>query len=275
MPLLLGVLAAVLVGVSDTLGRSTTRRANAVSHVATAMAIGIVIAVVASLVLGSQWRWDDMINGGLSGLLVAGGLGVMYRGMAESSAAVVSPIAAVFAALIPLVWDIISGLRPGQQVSIGCAVAITSLALTTFNPDLGDRVKPGVLYGIVAGLLFGAGVIFVADTAEASGAWPAVAQRVIGFVLMASVARRQKLPVFLPGNLRSLGLLSGLFGTLGMVSWVVGAQKGDLGTVSVAGSMFPAVVAVLSATFDDDQLRWWQGIGIFGAIAGMALIALA
>lgn len=238
------------------------------------MSIGVVISLTAALAMGSEWRIADIVSGGISGLLVAGGLGVAYRGMADSSAAVVSPISAVFAALLPLVWDIIDGLRPGALVSVGCAIAIASLALTTFNPELGGKVRIGVLYGILAGLLFGGGVVFVANTAEASGVWPAVSQRIVGFLLMAAVATRRSLPVFLPGPLRKIGWLSGLFGTCGMISWVIGSQRGDLGTVSVAGSMYPAVVAVLAASFDDDQIRWWQGIGIFGAIGGMALIAL-
>lgn len=275
MPIVLGILAAVLVGVSDTLGRASARRANSVSHVATAMSIGIPITLVAALLMGDEWRTADVISGALSGTLVAGGLGVAYRGMADSSAAVVSPISAVFAALIPLAWDIIGGLRPGLTVSIGCAIAIGSLGLTTFNPELSDRVRVGVLYGVLAGFMFGFGVVFVADTAEASGVWPTFSQRLVGFALMAVVASRRSLPVFLPDGLLKVGLFSGVFGTLGMISWVIGAQRGDLGTVSVAGSMFPAVVAVLAATFDDDQLRWWQGVGIIGAIVGMALIALA
>ncbi len=275
MPILLGVLAAVLVGISDVLGRATTRRANSVSHVSTAMSIGIVISLAAALALGSEWRTGDILSGALSGVLVAGGLGVAYRGMADSSAAVVSPISAVFAALIPLVWDIFGGLRPGLLASAGCAIAITSLAFTTFNPDLSGKIRNGVMYGLLAGFMFGTGVVFVAGTAEESGVWPAFSQRIVGFVLMATIANRRSLPVFLPGRLLKLGLLSGVFGTLGMMSWVLGSQSGDLGTVSVAGSMFPAVVAVLAATFDDDQLRWWQGIGIFGAIVGMGLIALA
>ena len=68
----------------------------------------------------------------------------------------------------------------------------------------------------------------------------------------------------------------GLFfaGALGMVCWSICSQRGDLVTVSVVSSTSPAVVAVLAVAFDEDQVRWWQAIGIAGAIAGTALIAL-
>ena len=274
MTIFLGVLSAVFIGFSDTLGRFSTRRANAISHIATAMAIAIVLTLAGTLVVDSQFLRADVLSGAVSGIFMSAGLGVVYRGMADTSAAIVSPISAVFAALGPLAWDIAFGLRPSLIVSLGCGLAIAALALTTFNPDLGDRAKLGLFYGVGGGLLFAAGIISVADTSEASGVWPVVAQRVVGCALMVSIALKQKLPVVLPGSLLKFGLLSGLCGGLGMMAWTVGAQRGDLGVVSVTASMYPAFVALLAAKFDDDQLHWWQGIGIAITIGALALIAL-
>lgn len=274
VPIVLGVLASFLIGVSDTLGRSAAKRASGVSHVSTAMLIGSATALVASLALGGEIIAKDMLLGAVSGLLVATALTQMYEGMAKSSSAIVSPIAAVFAALVPLLWDIAGGARPSGLALLGCAVAILSLVLTTLSPVLGTAVRVGVTYGVVSGVLFGISVATVGDTSEASRAWPAVSQRSVGFVAMAVWARVQGVPILLPAKIRRLGWLSGLIGTLGVVSFVVGAQRGNLGEVSVAASMFPAVVVVLSTIFDDDHLRWWQGVGVAGAIAGTALIAL-
>ncbi|MGI9606944.1 MAG: EamA family transporter [Acidimicrobiales bacterium] len=274
MPVLFGLAASLLVGISDTLGRFTTRRATAVSQVATAMIIGVPTAALVAVVAGHDLIGSDLARGLASGLLLSTALAVMYRGMADSSAAIVSPLAAVFAALVPLTWDIVRGLRPNAVVLAGCAVAVAALALTTFNPDIGEGVRRGLALGVVAGALFGASIIFVGETSDASGAWPAAAQRLMGTVTMIAVARAQGAPVLLPRSLMRLGLLSGAVGTVGIVFLTIGAQRGDLGIVSVAGSMFPAVVAVLSALFDDDQLRWWQLVGIGAAVGGMAMIAL-
>lgn len=274
MPVLFGLAASLLIGISDTLGRFTTRRASAIAHVATAMLIGVPTAAIVSAVAGHEVIRGDIVSGLASGLLLSTALAVMYRGMADSSAAVVSPIAAVFAALVPLGYDIARGLRPGPVVLVGCALAIVSLALTTFNPNLGHGIRRGLLLGVASGVLFGASIILVGETAEASGGWPVAAQRGMGAVTMVALARMSNAPAVLPASLMRLGLLSGIAGALGLVSLAVGAQSGDLGIVSVAGSMFPAVVAVLSALFDDDQLRWWQLLGIASAIAGMAMIAV-
>ena len=275
MPILLGVLASLFIGVSDTFGRASARRADSISHVGTQMLTGAVVALPMVAILGSSFIGRDVLSGAVSGVLIAGGLSVVYRGMAVASSAVVAPLAAVLAALIPLIWDLVSGTRLETLEWVGSAVAITSLGLTTFDPDLGDRVRAGLVLAITGGILFGLSVAFAADTSEDSGAWPAVSQRLTGFLAMVPLALSRSIPVFLPAGVRRFGVLGGVAGALGMVCWIIGGQRGDLGTVSVVSSTYPAVVAVLAVAFDEDRVRWWQAVGIAGAIAGSGLIALA
>lgn len=274
MPILLGALASLFIGISDTFGRSGAKRANSFSVVTMSMAVGVPITAFVSLVVGGDLIGRDLLFGAISGLLIATGLGVNYRGMAETSAAIVSPISAVLAALFPLLWDVLGGARPSALAWIGCVVALAALGFTTFNPNLGGRVAAGVAFGLFSGVLFGAGVTFLGETMEDSGSWPIVAQRTFGMLAVAALARSQRAPLVMPKAVRHHGLFAGLAGGVGMVCLIIGTQTGDLGEVAVAGSMFPAVVAVLSAIFDGDELRWWQGIGIAGAILGTALIAL-
>lgn len=274
MPILLGALSSLLIGISDTLGRSVSRRVNSVTHVATAMLAGILIALAIALAAGHEWISSDMVRGAVSGVLLAIALALMYRGMAISSAAVTSPLVAVFVGLIPLLWDLVRGATLSTMALLGCAMALVSLVLTTFNPNLGTRIRPGLLYGFASGLLFGVALITVGETSEASGAWPAVSQRVAGFAALVLFASRRAVPIFTPTRLLPLSVISGIAGTAGIVAFVIGAQKGDIGVVSVAGSMFPAVVVVLSTIFDDDEVRWWQALGIAGSIGGLSLIAL-
>lgn len=275
MPILFGILASLFVGVSDSFGRASSRRADSVSHVSTQMLVGAVISFPAAFAFGSTWIPRDVLSGVLSGVLVASGLALVYRGMAESSAAIVSPTAAVLGALLPLGWDLAGGTELVPLAAVGCGVAVLSLALTTFNPDLGDRVMRGMVMAIGGGILFGLAVVFVADTSEASGVWPAASQRLGGFAAMLMLAQRRGVPAFLPPTVRRFGVLGGIAGAFGMMFWVIGGQRGDLGTVSVVASTYPAVVALLSTIFDGDQIRWWQGIGIGGAVVGTALIAFS
>lgn len=238
------------------------------------MIVGVAAALPAVLVVSSSFIGRDVFRGLISGLILAVGLAIVYRAMADSSSAIAAPTAAVLAALVPLVWDLIGGTRLSGLETLGCLIALASLVLTTVNPALGDRVRAGLSLSLVGGVLFGISIVVAADTSEASGAWPAVSQRAGGFMLMAVLAKMRRVPVLLPAGVRRFGVAGGIAGALGMVCWIVGSQIGDVGTVSVVGSTYPAVVVVLASRFDDDQVRWWQGLGIAGAIAGSALIAL-
>lgn len=275
MPIVLGVFASLFIGLSDTFGRASSRRADSISHVSMQMLIGVVVSLPAVVLLGSTFMGRDVISGAVSGIFVAAGLAAVYRGMALSSAAVVSPAAGVIGALLPLAWDLAGGTRLVTLEIVGCVIAIAALGLTTFNPDLGDRVRTGLLFAIGGGICFGLAVVFAADTSAASGAWPAVSQRAAGFVAMIPLALHRKVPIFLPTGVRKFGVGGGIAGAVGMICWIIGGQRGDLGTVSVVSSTYPAVVAFLSVRFDGDHLRWWQAIGIGGAIIGSALIAFA
>lgn len=274
MPILLGVLASLAIGVSDTCGRASAKRADSVSHVSVQMIVGTIVAVPVALVLGSQLIGVDVIKGALSGVCVAVGLSIVYKAMSEASSAVVAPTAAVLAAVLPLAWDLIGGTRLAPLAAVGCGVALVSLGLTTFDPDLGDRIWAGLLWALVGGAFFGLSIVFVGDTSADSGAWPAAIQRFTGFLAMVVLARRRNVPLGLPRGVRRFGVLGGIAGAVGMVAWAIGAQQGDLGTVSIAAATYPAVVAVLTL-FDGDRLRWWQALGIAGAIIGTILIAVA
>ena len=274
MPLLLGVLASLFIGISDTCGRASSRRADSISHVATQMLVGVAVTWPLVIALGSEPIARDLWSGAGSGVAVACGLAIVYHAMAAASSSVVAPIAAVIAALVPLVWDLLTGASLTPLGAIGCLLAVASLALSSMTGDLGDRLRSGVVLAVAGGSMFGLAVVLVADTSEASGAWPANIQRLTGFISMIVLARVRNVPLFLPAGVRRFGIAGGIAGGLGMVAWAVGAQQGDLGTVSVVSSTYPAVVVVLATLFDDDTIRWWQALGIVGAIAGTALIAI-
>lgn len=275
MPILLAAFASLFIGLSDTFGRASSRRAESISHVATQMLTGTVVTIPLLWAIDSTFIRADVISGAVSGVLIGAGLAVVYRAMALSSAAIVAPAAAVLAALLPLGWDLVGGARLVSLEIIGCVIAIASLALTTFNPDLGDRVRQGLLLGIAGGVLFGLSIVFAVDTSDASGVWPALSQRWFAFVAMVPLALQRSVPLLLPAHVRRFGVAGGVAGALGMVCWIVGSRLGDIGTVSVVSSTYPAVIAVLATRFDEDQVRWWQAIGIAGTIAGSACIALA
>ncbi len=274
MSLILGVFASVLIGISDTCGRASARRADSISHVTMQMAVGAVAALPVALVMRSSLIAKDLGQGAVSGVFIALGLAIVYRAMADSSSAIAAPTAAVLGAIIPLAWDLIGGAELTTLAALGCVIALVSLALTTYTPGAADSTRRGLGLAVVGGVFFGLSIAFGADTDPDSGAWPAVAQRGVGFLAMALLASARGVPRLLPPGVRKFGVWGGLAGSLGMICWIIGAQQGDLGVVSVVASTYPAVVAVLATKFDDDTIEPHQVLGIGGAIAGTILIAL-
>lgn len=275
MPIILGVLASFFIGVSDTAGRASARRASAISHVSTQMAVGIFVAFPAVLLVDSAWVWSDAISAALSGVFIALGLSIVYRAMADSSSAIAAPLAGVLAALIPLGWDLLGGTAITALTLVGSAIAIVSMAIVTFDPFLdGSTIRKGVAWALIGGIFFGVSNTLAGNTSELSGAWPAVLNRGFGFLALIPLVLSSRVPMFLKPPVLRIGVLGGFAGAFGTLAFVIGAQQGNLGTVAVLAATYPAVIVVLTSIFDDDHIRWWQAIGVAGAVAGTVLIAL-
>lgn len=275
MTVLFGVMSSLLIGVSDYFGRWATRRSVAVTTVIAMLGTGAVVSLVLIAIVPSAYTGRDFGLGAASGALVGTALALLYAGMARSSTAVVSPVVALGAVLVPVVFDIATGASLESLQIVGFAVAIASLVVTTFSPDLGDRVSTGLAFGSAAGLVFGVALLLIGRTDIDSGMWAAFGQRSVGVVFMLIFATVTSQPLVLPKALRSRGAAAGVFGILGIGCYIAGAQRGSLAVVAVTGSMFPAVTAVLAAWRDHDVLRWWQLVGIAGVITGLGLIAAA
>jgi drug/metabolite transporter (DMT)-like permease len=273
VPIVLGALASILIGCADFLGRYGTRRSNAVTATTGALLGGAAVAVAALLVVPGTFGSRDVLLGAASGLVVGMALALLYEAMATSSAAIAGPLVALGAAFIPLAWDVGQGNTPSGLVAIGAGVAIASLLLVMYSPDLRGSLRRGIGLSLVSAVLFGVAFTLVGAAAEGSGAWAPAAQRVVALAVMAGVATFRRVPRVPPPGLRGPMLVSGACGSLAIVAFALGAQQGSLAAVAVSASMFPAVSATLAALFDEDSLRWWQMVGIVGVVTGIALMA--
>ena len=274
MPVLLGVLASVFIGVSDYYGRYCARRAHAMTSVGTAFIGGLGVTAVLLYFVPSTIGYEALVLGAVSGALMAVALSAMWHSMAISSAAVASPIVAAFTALGPLVYGLATGERPSRIVAAGIALAIVGLLAAVIVPDLGGRLRAGIAFAVLAGACFAVATVLLARTSLDSGMWPAVSQRLVASVLMLVATRAMRIPQILPRTLRLPGLIGGMVGGAGIATLIAGLQRGPVGEVAVAGSLFPIVTIALAVLFDEDRLRWWQVIGITAVLAGTSLMTV-
>jgi drug/metabolite transporter (DMT)-like permease len=270
-----GLCFALGIGTSDFLGGFATRRLPALTVVLGMLVGGVATAALLLAVVPSAFRIEDVGLGAASGLTVGFALMAMFHGLARSSPAVVSPLAALVSTLFPIGFDVLTGGELQGLVILGVVVGLVGIVLSSFSPDLGSAVNVGLLWGLIAGALFGSALTFLAGTSEASGVWPAVSQRTVALVLLFVVASQRNIPRFPAPGVRIVALASGLFGSLAVAAFAVGSQRGSITQVAVSGATFPAVTAALAAIFRLHPLRWWQVVGIGACIGGVALMALA
>lgn len=275
VPVVFGLLAAVLIGSSDFLGARTAGRTTALQTTTAAFIGGAVAVAVYSPFLGSPDA-DDLVMGALSGLAAAVALTTLWLGYARSSIGVAAPVAAVVSTVLPVLYEAARGEVPGPLGGSGVVIGVTALLLTSWNPrgrDPADEVRTGVLLGALAGVAFATMFVLAISTSEESGTWPVASQRLTAFVVAVAFGVATGRRPF--ADLASVrwSIVAGVLGASGVASTVYGGQRGPVAPVIVAGSMYPAVAVGLAWLFLHQRLTRRQVAGLLAALVGVALMA--
>ena len=272
MPILLGLFASLLIGMSDFLGARSAGRTTALQTTTAAFLAGGVAAMFYSPLLGNP-RFEDIALGALSGVALAIALTTLWRAYAMSSIGIAAPIAAVVSTVVPVLYGAARGDVPGPLGWLGIVVGVASLFVASWQPA-GDASRVGVTLGLVSGLFFSAMYIIAISTSEEAGTWPIVPQRLTAFVLAIAAALITRERPFAGGSATRISMLAGVFGASGVAVVVYGGQRGPIAPVVVAGSMYPAVAIALAWIFMGQVLTPRQILGVVGALVGVALMSL-
>ncbi len=276
MPVVFGLLAAILIGSSDFLGARSAGRTTALQTTTAAFLGGSVAVAAFSPALGTPVV-RDLGLGALSGVAAAVALTALWQGYARSSIGVAAPVAAVFSTCLPVIYEAARGEVPGRLGWTGVVVGVVALILTSWNPrrsDTSDDLRAGVTLGALAGVAFAAMFVIAISTSEESGTWPVVSQRLTAFVLAVGFGLSTGRRPF--ADLASVrwSVLAGVFGACGVASTVYGGQRGPVAPVIVAASMYPAVAVGLAWLFMRQRLSRRQVTGLVAALIGVVLISL-
>jgi drug/metabolite transporter (DMT)-like permease len=275
MGVLLGITAGILLGVSDFMANRASRTISSASVSRTNLAISGLISPLLLFVEPVEWRLSDLVIATVSGITLAGGLMLLYRGYTVARMGIVAPTASVLLAAVPVLYDLVRGHTPSAVAGCGMVLGLVALVLTTYEPGGMGSVKIGVQLGVGAGLLFGIAFTLTSETSEAAGLSPVLIQRISGLLFLIALQRFDKAPILalrIPARKWAIG--SGLAGGVALGSLRLGYIKGTAGPVSVAASQFAAVAVLLSVIFNKERLRTWQAIGVGASGVGVALMAL-
>ena len=272
--LLFAVTAALLLGASDFFAARSARTTLSVTVTRTAVATSVTLSPLLLLVVDWRWISHDVVIGALSGLFMISGLMLLYEGYAVARMGIVAPLASVLLAVVPVIWDLINGVRPGTTAAVGMVLGLAALVLTSYTPGGSGSVTMGAVLGVTSGVVFGVAFTLMGEVSKESGLVPVVFQRLSGFVLLVVIGLVRSEPFFATGIGRRYANGAGLLGLTAIGSLQLAFQRGDTGPVSVASSQFATVAVVLSVLFNKERMRWWQALGVASTAVAVALIAM-
>lgn len=222
----------------------------------------------------------DLVWGGLAGIAGAAGIGFLYRGLAVGRMSVVSPITAVLAASLPVVWGSLHGERPSFAALAGIALALLAVVLVSAATDQAEgpagvaRIAPGVPAAILAGCGFGVLFIMLAQTSAQAGMWPLIGARLCSIPVLFGAALATRSVIVPPrGSFASIAL-AGVLDMSANVLYLLSLRYTILAIAAVVTSLYPASTVLLARVVLREYLNARQWCGVACAGAGVVLIAL-
>jgi drug/metabolite transporter (DMT)-like permease len=271
----LALFTAVSYGVGDYSGGRASRMASALSVTATSHLLGLTgLTIVAIAVGADEVRALDLLLGAAAGLFGFLGVVLLYRGLADGSMAVVSPVSGVVAAVVPVAAGLLGGERPGAAALAGIVIALAAIALVTHAGPIGVVSRDAVLVAVGAGVGFGVFFVFIGAVSEDAGLWPLVVGRLVSATIASTAAAVSGRGVVPPQRALLFTVGAGVFDVAANISFLLATQRGLLTIVAVLASLYPAVTVLLAMVVDGERINRAQAAGLALAAAAITFCAV-
>jgi drug/metabolite transporter (DMT)-like permease len=278
MPVLLAMTAAASWGTGDFLGGVASRRGGRVNAVTMVIQLaGFATFVPVALWTGGRLTLADLVWSSIAGIGSGLALYQLYIGFTKSHTGVVSPIAAIGTAGIPVLFGLATGETLSAYQAVGVPLGLVAIWLVS-RPNAADTVgdlrsRAGVNYGIGAGVSFAIMFISLDQLSAGSGAWGVLPVRLGGAVTLLVITGFRRLPLVPVASVWLPIVGSGLFGSVGNLAFIVATRLGNLSIVAVVSSLFPAATVILAYLFLRERLSRIQLTGVVAALAAIALVS--
>ena len=285
MPALLALLSAMVWGVADFVGGLASRRSTPLQTLVLTTPAGLVLNVPLALLIGGDPSGAALPGIG-SALFGSMGILLLYAALTIGPMSIVSPIAAVIGAAIPVVVGLLQGDRPGTAAYLGMVLAVVAIVTVGLEPraptDDSRHQKVStraLLLAIASGIGIGGFMAVISQAPDDSGLWSVVWARgtstLIIAVLGGVVALRSRTPYLAPDrSIRVQAVSAGVLDVGANALYVLALQVGLLSVVSVLGSLYPAATVLLARFVLAERLHLMQKVGMVTAILAAALLAL-
>jgi drug/metabolite transporter (DMT)-like permease len=277
---LLALSSAVLIGGADFIGGMTSRTANGVRVAAFAALAGLPFALALSIAYGAEHVGRaDVIWSLLGGVAAAVGIGCFYTAMGRGLISVVAPVAAVTGAVVPVVFALARGERPGVVAVVGLLIALVAVAIVSVAPaeqhdDAGLLDGTVIALSLASGLFFGLFYIAFSQVSEDAGLWPVTLERVAASTVLILLALGlTRGPIEGVRRVLPYVLAIGALELAATVPLLLALQRGPLAIASVLASLYPVTTVLLAGFVLRERLSRLQYIGVVCALVAVALVS--
>jgi drug/metabolite transporter (DMT)-like permease len=281
---LLALLGALFIGVSDFLGGLASHKSHALTVSLVVQLIGLLtLAPIAAVLGASALTAGDLGLGGVSGLATSVAFLGFFTAMARGRIGLVLPVSAAVAALLPAIVGVAGGNQLSTLALGGVMCVLVAIPLVAYETEEDDaKLREGapvrwpaarqVSVSAACGAGFGVYFICIGHTSIDSGLWPTVANLVVAVAVTVPVAVRAGV---MPGprSAPRLALFGGVALGLADVTVTTALQRGPLTVASVLTNLYPLVTIALGVAVMGERVHPWHAAGIALALAGVSMIA--
>ena len=263
--------ASVLWGSADFLAGRATRTHPVLLVAFLGQAAGLI--VLSAILAFHGIDAHALLPGAITGLIGIVGVLALYSALGLGTMSIVAPIGAT-SAIVPVVWGIAGGERPGALQWAGVVLALIGVILAAREPTTGGSkdAKNAIRLALLAALAIGFSLVTLDKAAEHDSLTGVFAARATSVPLLgiALLAARVRLPR--AKALAGMGGI-GLLDTSANVAFAIATTGGLLSLVSVLGGLFPVVTVALAYALLHERLARPQRVGVVLALVGVPLIS--
>lgn len=273
--MIFGLGSAIAWGAGDFGGGLTSRRAPVFGVVFISQIVGMSLAVVLALLLGETLFSGTDLGWSIAGG-IAGGIGItsLYRALSIGRMAVVAPVTAVLAAMIPVAVGFATEGLPSQLVLAGIALAVVAVLLVSRVEDEADGRSAGLGLALLAGIGFGLFGACIGQLSDGHVFGPLAVVRATEAVMLVGVIVLTRSPWRPPRDLVLAICAVGVLDMAGNGAYILSAQAGSLAIASVLSSLYPVTTVILATLILREKVTRTHAVGIGLAATAVAMIAI-